>query len=354
VSRPLRVFVVYEYGVDRMSFCSGHIRLLRPLSHPRVRERVRLSSGRHLDGGEYDVVIVERLWRPDVTVARAERLIDEVRRAGARLVYAQDDNIFDLHHGVPNQTWLTDEKLRVMERFAAAADGLLVSTPKLADRLRRYNDNLAIVSNALDERLLAGRPVRGGGDRVVIGYMGTRSHDEDLLLVAPALRRLRETLGDRLELQLVGGVAQPSTLDALGDLRVRVLAPPDGESDYPLFLTWFTSTARWDVGLAPLRDNVYNACKSDIKLLDYGALGCAGLYSRLAPYEGITDGERGLLVDNTTDAWFVALHRLATDPPLRASIARAARAHLVEERTLARRAPEWPDALERLLAGRRP
>ena len=181
--------------------------------------------------------------------------------------------------------------------------------------------------------------------------MGTKSHDADMELIAPAFHRLYERYGERIEIQIIGVVAQTGTLKALRGLPYRVRAPAAGGEDYPLFMPWFTGNMRWDVAIAPLRDNAYNRCKSDIKLLDYAALGAAGVFSRMAPYEAMPAGT-GLLVDNTPQAWTAGLERLVGDAPLRRSIAVAARQYVTSQRTLRQCAPMWPQAIEKLLSTR--
>lgn len=353
--KKLRVHVLYEHGPELHSQCSGHIRLLRPLSHPSVRERVELTAGRRYEPGAHDVVVVERLWHPGLTLAQAERLIEEVRRSGARLVYAQDDNILDLRVAQPewDLRFLTDERIAIMELFAQEADGILTTTEPLRARLARYNRAIAVVPNALDERLICAQP----GDRalragrpITIGYMGTRSHDEDLPLIAPALRHVCRRWGDAVAVEIVGAVASASSLERLAEVPFRVVEPPPAEADYPLFFPWFTRTIAWDIGLAPLANNVYTACKSDIKLLDYAAIGAAGVFSRCPPYASIPDDVLGVIVDDAADAWTAALERLIEDAATRHAIADAATQHLFGERLLAQRARDFVAALETLAA----
>ena len=54
---PLTVHVVFEYGPDGLPFGSSHVRLLRPLSHPRTADRVRVSFGAGYGGDPVDVVV---------------------------------------------------------------------------------------------------------------------------------------------------------------------------------------------------------------------------------------------------------------------------------------------------------
>ena len=113
----------------------------------------------------------------------------------------------------------------------------------------------------------AGRAKNANAKR--IGYMGTFTHDDDLLMILPALRKVFGRHGDEVELQILGVVGHPQTLQALQELPITYLHPGAEIVRYTSFLPWFIGNVRWDIGLAPLRDTVFNACKSDIKFLDY-------------------------------------------------------------------------------------
>jgi glycosyltransferase involved in cell wall biosynthesis len=343
----LRVHLLYEYGEDYLSHCSGHIRLMRPFEHPSVRDRVEVTHAQFFDGHACDVVIFERLTHAGVTMAEIDALLPRIRDAGGRLIYAQDDNMLDLREGLPGQQWLTDEHIAVMERVQREATGILVTTPALRDRLASYNDNIVVVPNALDERLVVGPPRAKRRDgKIVVGYMGTRSHDEDLDMIGQALLSAQRELGDRLQIEIVGVLGR----NGGRGLPIRELTPPPGNSDYPFFLSWFSANVRWDVGLAPLRKTAYTACKSDIKLLDYSAIGAAGIFTRFDPYASVLHGETGYLVDNDPADWEHGLLELLTNDALRERIADGARRYLFAERTLKHRAKDWVFALEQLLA----
>src|SRR5690606_16932600 len=139
-----------------------------------------------------------------------------------------------------------------------------------------------------DERLLINalhhRVSPFAGDKLTLGYMGTLTHDADLCLILPALDEVGRAAPHSLELQVIGGVGTGATWSLLKDLPfpVRRIDPPTGE--YPHFMHWFTGSIHWDVALAPLLDTPFNRCKSDVKFLDYSALGTAGIYSRDSIY----------------------------------------------------------------------
>jgi glycosyltransferase involved in cell wall biosynthesis len=110
-------------------------------------------------------------------------------------------------------------------------------------------------------------------------------------------------------------------------------------------------TLKWDIAIAPLEENAFNQCKSDLKFLDYSALGFAGIYSRVAPYERtVRHLETGYLVDNTPESWLEALNVLLDDDKLRRGIAAEAQRYVFEKRTLKQCARIWQEVIFSFLA----
>jgi processive 1,2-diacylglycerol beta-glucosyltransferase len=345
------VHILYEHGADLQPYSTAYLRLLRPFGHPAVQERVAPVAALDYHGEPTDIVIVDRLWRPDLTVERAEALLERVRHAGARLIHALDDDLLGLPADRPGGP--TAEQRAGLAALIGAADGLLVTTAPLAERLAPLNPRIAIVPNALDERLMpagwAHRLVSPFDPRPVVGYMGTFTHDEDLRLVATALRAAHRQLPHGLIFEIVSGLRDRSVLAAFDGIPVRLIRLPPADIRYLPFNLWFTHAGRWDLGIAPLVDTPFNRCKSDLKFLDYAAAGVAGIFSRVTPYAAtIRHGENGWLVDNDAEAWQAALVTLLGDDARRTALADAAASELRATRTLAQRAGDWVAALDQL------
>jgi glycosyltransferase involved in cell wall biosynthesis len=341
----IRVHVLYEYGIDHRPHGSAYIRLLNPLRHPSIAGRLEITAGE--DFQPADVVIVDRTWKYDVSLHAVEALIAKIREAGACLLYSIDDNLLDLDLSGGFRSPFTLEQLTVIRLLAREADGLLVSTPALAERLRRLNPAIHILPNALDEQLFPGRPPREMPDRrrLVIGYMGTFTHDDDLYLM---LEALRAHAGD-LELQMVGGISDTAILQGFQPLSIQVLNP-HGHHEYPDFARWMGSALQWDLGLAPLEDTPFTHCKSDIKFLDYSVLGIPGIYSRVEAYRHTVQHDvTGWLVGNTVSEWRAGLAELIHRPDRRKRLAESAEHWVRENRTLAVCASRWADAVEAAL-----
>jgi processive 1,2-diacylglycerol beta-glucosyltransferase len=352
----LRVQVVFEHGADYRPFGSASLRLLRPLGHPALKDRVEMTSGPRYDGQAADWVIVDRLWRPDISLALAAGLISKIRGAGARFLYAIDDNFLQFPETGRDRPFQAHHR-RVVEWFLSQADGVIATTLPLREQMLAANRNVVVVPNNLDERLLVRRGGAPPGSpfgqrRKVIGYMGTMTHEEDLAMIAPSLREIALRHPNQVKFDFVGVRASQASTGDLADLPARWLSPAVQESEYPLFMLWFTTHAQWDIAISPLQDTPFNRCKSDIKFLDYSAIGAAGVYSRAPTYEStVRHGETGLLAENRTDSWVEALETLLTDNAMRARIAENATRYLFSERILARTASRWLEALDRLSAG---
>jgi glycosyltransferase involved in cell wall biosynthesis len=349
-----RVCVIYEHGADLRPFGSAQIRLLRPLSHPVLQEGFATTFNWAYRGESAEAVIVDRLWRPDLSLAAAHNLVQDIRRAGARFIYALDDDFLSLPlTAAPG--YFNAEKRRVAEFWLREADGVLVTTPALQQRLSSHTSKCVILPNALDERLLIGGPpppleTPFGPRRITIGYMGTFSHEADWQLILPAWQKVYEQYGDMLEFQVIGISERVHILAQHAGVPVRIVQPRAEEIEYPLFTLWFTGRVQWDIAVAPLLDTPFTQCKSDIKFLDYSALGAATIASRIPVYEAsVQHGKTGWLAENTVEAWVNALNTLIVDAELRSALVMQAQRYLWQERTLAQRAMDWKSTLDRLI-----
>ncbi|MGC3996939.1 MAG: glycosyltransferase [Anaeromyxobacter sp.] len=324
-ARPLRVLAL---SVEKPEYACYQVRLERPLEA--LGAEVELRRGVVWEGESArldatvvdgsDLVVVQRSF-PRREVAP---FLEALRAAGLPVVYETDD----LMHEIPADNLCHDTvapTIPFIEEALRRADLVTVTTPVLAERIARYGAPIEIVPNQLDERLWAGAPPRPEGGPVVIGYAGTATHLADLAIVEPALLEISRRFGSGVAFRFLG-CATPQ-LAALPNFSYVKF-----EHSYQAYARALPG-AGIDVGVVPLLDTPFNACKSDIKWLEYAACGIAGVFSDLAPYQGIAQGRTGLRVPNTTAAWIEALDRLVRDAALRRGVAAAARQEVLTART---------------------
>ena len=224
----LKVHVIYEYGTDMRPHSSAYIRLLQPLGHPTNHDSLQLTYDIDYFGTAVDVVIIDRLWRPDCSYELAENLLQRIRRAGAKIIYTVDDNFYGLKVGAT--TGFQKDYLSITGILLRQADAVIVSTYQLQHLFLDDNAHIAVVPNALDERLIVSRYPSSPGKfipkpRVIIGYMGTFTHDDDFLMILPALELGRSGLLGLPYPEEYGGGGQPYEVY----LQVlEVLAEPRG------------------------------------------------------------------------------------------------------------------------------
>lgn len=327
---------------------SSHVRVLRRLAHPHTGWNIagriaRDDSLRELR--DCDVAFVQR---DGISSDLAPRFLEAVRRADLKLVVDVDDDLFALgaHHAVYGAG------LRAFRLMLDESDLVIVTSERLRDALGVAPERSAVLPNMHDEHLWFtptddGAGADGPADRRLrLMFMGTRTHAEDLAFLRPVLDTLRRECGIPCELFVVGG-ADPSGEEPW---YTEIDVP---HSAYPRFVPWLRARRHtWDVALAPLCDTDFNRGKSDLKLLDYGALELAGVYSDVPAFDTCVDGVTGLKVANTVDAWVAAIERLAREVDLRDEIARNAFEYVRDHRTLSHEGTRWIGALTRPLSTR--
>ncbi|MFN2302653.1 MAG: hypothetical protein ACK2TV_02885, partial [Anaerolineales bacterium] len=157
---PLRVHVLYEHTVHPHS--SSFIRLLQPLTHPLLNRHIDVSYGIMYGGLDTDLIIIDRYWSPHkINLDIAKDIVNEIRIAGARFIYALDDNFFDIPSDRSNSP--TREQLTAVKYFLRTADMVWVTTPYLEESFENFTKKIKILPNGLDERLLIRRAPKIAG-----------------------------------------------------------------------------------------------------------------------------------------------------------------------------------------------
>jgi glycosyltransferase involved in cell wall biosynthesis len=184
-----------------------------------------------------------------------------------------------------------------------------VSTEPLRIKLLAYNSCVITIPNWVDERLWPQDPlIRPARRGMHAAYMGTCSHKPDLEMLEPVVRKLRQKFDFQLDVIGVG---------ISSDWFNTISVPHGIAASYVNFAAWFRRTANWDIGLAPLQENAFNASKSAIKVYEYASVGLPTIASAVAPYKQvIAHGCTGLLCPNTEAEWYDALASLCSSPDL--------------------------------------
>lgn len=323
----VRVGLLVKAG--RKPTATAEIRMLRPLaaaSEGTPYDLRPVDSAWLLAGGaaQLDALVIQRDTVPAADVAP---LLERLRDAGLPYTYEIDDLLWDLPADHRDHAIGPAEQIALLD-LIRSAQVVTTSTEPLADRLRELNPNVRVVRNSLDRRLWlqpldpawVARVAAEAGladDRPRLLYMGTKSHERDLQLIAPAVTAVMQKMPALQFVQIGGGPALPGAIDLWETAR---------HLPYPEFVRWLRAICtRVTLAAAPLDDTSFNAVKSDIKTLDYGLARVPAVFSAAGPYQaGVEDGRTGVLCANEPGAWYLAITRLLHDEALRTHLREAA------------------------------
>jgi len=344
-SNKLKVAV---FSLDLPNYACGHIRLAAPSAslsgQMELNWEVKLEAGRYnVDNiniiKEADLIVIQRFFPRKET----EDVINRILASGKPVIYETDDLLTDIPAG--NGSHLLGEKaaFRIQE-FLPKVQAVTVSTENLAKVYRQYNRHIHVLPNLIDETLWT-RTSPAGCDKLVICYAGTPTHQDDLAIIEEALERIAVAFADRVTFKFIGCTTKRiSRIPGFSFLEFNAAYSPYAQ---------FLQKTEIDIALAPLKDNQFNRCKSNIKWLEYSACGIAGVYSDLPPYNtSVRNGETGLLVENNADAWYRAIETLILDAELRKKMARKAREEVLDNYTLTAGAHRYLETYRRIAEGK--
>ncbi len=115
------------------------------------------------------------------------------------------------------------------------------------------------------------------------------------------------------------------------------------------FMKWIAARANWDIGIIPLVNTEFNKCKSELKYIEFTALGVPIVASDVDAYKDtIEEGVTGFLANNE-DEWVNKLSMLIEDPKLRNGILNNAREDILKNYNLKSRAKQWDESFKYLM-----
>ncbi|MFK3791314.1 glycosyltransferase [Pseudomonas piscis] len=288
-------------GLPVNSSAVGHYRVLSPLKaleeagrivarvayeSPTSVEIERLSpnsivlQGRYSDGAASDILRMKkysdalRIFELDDYVVNAPKKNSHARNKPANIEQMLRDGI-------------------------ALCDRVVVTTQPLADLLSNMHSDIRIVPNMLSPEPWARlTSQRGTSSRPRVGWGGGTSHTGDLEVIAQVVRELAN------EVEWVFFGMCPEGLRPY----VHEFHPAIGLQEYPFKL----ASLNLDLALAPLEFHIFNDCKSNLRLLEYGACGYPVICTDTEAYRGFLPCTK--VRSNSTQEWLQAIRMHLADP----------------------------------------
>ncbi|MCJ7957752.1 MAG: glycosyltransferase [Pseudomonas sp.] len=279
----------------------GHYRVSQPLIELQAAQRIMGSVSYQMPS----IIEVERL-QPDVVIFQGRyntskfNDINQVRNySQARRIYELDDYVAHIPERNEHARNMPANIEDLLRRGIAQCDRVVVSTHALANTLSSMHQDIRVVPNMLAPHLWNQiRSQRRTSLKPRIGWGGGTSHRGDLELIADVVMELAN------EVEWVFFGMCPEVLEPY----VHEYHPGVSLAHYPAKL----ASLNLDLALAPLEFHIFNECKSNLRLLEYGACGYPVICSDTEAYRGHLPCTR--VISNSVQEWLQAIRMHLADP----------------------------------------
>lgn len=304
-----------------------------------------------IQGADYDSVFyigddklkefqVAVLCREITPKGRGVEIIKRLQSLGIKVVLDIDDywilpswhrmsKAYD-HYGIPR---LTVENIK-------AADYVTTTTQCLADIISNFNDKVMVLPNCVDTLQPQFKTEQVPTNVMRFGWIGGTFHREDIQPLERSFEKLwkDKSLAGKWSLAL-GGFNPNKEYKALEKTFTCDYKYLD--YDYGQYLKEFTPMLdhysngkpyrrMWakdvfnyvkmyneiDVALVPLRQNLFNNCKSELKIVEAAAMGKCVIVSDTSPYNQICNLNNSVIIPNNAPhrLWYEAVKWCIKNP----------------------------------------
>jgi len=264
------------------------------------------------------------------------QLVKALRRAGKKIVVEFDDDYFHIPPG--NKQLVVDaldpEQMRSKKEIAKLAHVITVSTKELIPIYQKFCDNVVVLPNCIDMADYP-KPMKKG-KRLTIGWAGAQELG-NFSLVASTLKQMVEEFS-HVDIAIGG---DPKAYDLVKvDKARKTYLEPCSIGDFPKMINHF------DIAVIPLKESAFNAGKSELKGLQYGALNIPFLASNVPPYRRFSRmaGSREFLIEKEKH-WLPRLRNLVVDRKLRSQLGNKAY-KVAESRQIDNQIGAWIEAYD--------
>ena len=287
------------------------INILQPLEILKTRGEAAFTVKKEKDAlihdvMRHDIVLFFRNSSPAML-----KMLHFSKLAGKPVIYSVDDNFFELASSEKGP--MKEAEINAHSGYITNSDLVMVYSDLMVERVRPLNEKvIKTAPGGIDFSVFEGLKRQPRQETIKIIYATSR-YKNDILsaLFLPALKKILLEYRGLVEIDLWGYI--PEGLDDIpGVNHVEKM-------EYGRYMKRLYSGG-FDIGLAPLKDDLFHRSKTNTKFRDYGACGIAGIYSDVDVYSDVEDGKTGLLVENNDNAWYGAMKRLIEDANLRDSI----------------------------------
>lgn len=205
-----------------------------------------------------------------------------------------------------------------------SVDLVTTTTKFFAKIIKPFNKNIQVLPNCIDKKQEQWTTPKVKSDKVRFGWVGGVWHLQDIALMEDSISYLYNDrtivdynicLGgwnDNQEYRQIEMIMAARGRSGQRYIRINGM----DHNHYGQIYDYL------DVVMIPLRNNMFNNCKSPLKLIEAGAKGCAAIASNIHPYNQFPDGTYYKIegYDNKK-GWYKAIKLLNNNERMREDLA---------------------------------
>lgn len=268
--RPLPTVLAHQAD---MQGC-GHYRMIQPFI---AMKQQGLVDGA-LSRGLMHTPDLER-YDPDAIILQRQVGEDRIQAMQRMKAFSRAFKVYELDDYLPNlpvknihRRHMPKDILRTLRRGLGFVDRFVVSTDALADAFAGLHGDIRVVKNRLPTHWWQGlESERRVSTRPRVGWAGGISHTGDLEMIADVVRDLANEV-DWVFFGMCPDNLKPYIREFHSGVQI---------DRYPAAL----AKLNLDLAIAPVEQNLFNECKSNLRLLEYGACGFPVICSDIRCYQ---------------------------------------------------------------------
>lgn len=288
----------------------------------------------------YDVFVLQRIITPQLL-----KFAKEIKRRNKILIQEIDDDLFNVDPMNPFNVAMKGSQYKAIFRESLKiSDFIHTTTPEIKDsfvkNMKIPESKIFVFPNAIDTnhplvQPSASRRKELPDDKIIFGWQGGSSHTNDIFLLQCA-----EDILEKYPNTAFAFCSHPilftSTFNEKFSLKFkgRVFQIPPIQDKFDSFPN---VPSMYDIGLAPLKINHFNNCKSWLKCIEYGIFGVPSIVSPIADYirfEEQSDKACIVSYENTIKDWENKISMLIENEDMRKQLGEKTKDFILNNVTL--------------------
>jgi glycosyltransferase involved in cell wall biosynthesis len=245
-------------------------------------------------------------------------IVSQLKRLGIKFGVDTDDYWVLSKNHLAAKAYEENKLTEAIIKSLKVCDFVICTTPILQDKIKELNKNVYIIENGIDTEDSSWQIRKNPNDRIRFGFLQGSTHIHDLYLIShDVVKSLKSPLfkeKGQIALAFYYKHGEPSITvgyeriltDSLSVLDARyrnnlILGNTDNSSQ-PYKRLPFRPVHEFgemyndiDISVSPLEDNEFNACKSELKMIEAGFMGCAAMVSNVNPYSLICNKDNSFM-----------------------------------------------------------